>query len=412
MDATADINHTQCQACAQQRPAVPSTCANEESQSPIGLTRAPIAETKLGAASPESHRCEPTEFDPTVSQQQAELSAILEAVSDAILVVDAAGVPLMTNPAYDDLLARVGGTLSFVDGDNLPVSPGATPQQRAARGERTTLEFTLLDSDGRQHPYQITILPIWPPGVRGSVGVVSLRDLSDRRVRLLQDHFLAIVGHELRAPASGLLASAEVLVTYLHDEIGSAEAQAAAGRVYRLAERLGGMIHELLDLARASTGKLRVERESVDLTSVVGSAVEIAQILSSGPTIHVEAPSDRVTVRGDSGRLGEVVLNLLTNALKHAPDSDLVDVRIKLGQHEATVEVQDYGCGIPPEELPLIFTKYYRVQRANDDDAVDCEGLGLGLFLAEQIVKAHDGYIDVLSAPGAGTRFTVHLPRP
>jgi signal transduction histidine kinase len=240
---------------------------------------------------------------------------------------------------------------------------------------------------------------------------VTLRDLSEQRRRHLQERFLAIVGHELRAPVSSLLASAEILLAHLHEENDSVGARAGARRVYRLAERLGGMVHDLLDLARVSNEKLRVEQEIVDLASVVDSAVEIARTLSTGPAIHVEAPPDRVTVRGDSGRLGQVVLNLLSNALEHAFSSGPIDVRVKLSHHEAIVEVQDYGQGIPPDELPFIFSRYYQVQRATDDDAAAREGLGLGLFISEQIVKAHDGHIDVVSVPGVGTRFAVHLPR-
>jgi len=124
--------------------------------------------------------------------------------------------------------------------------------------------------------------------------------------------------------------------------------------MHALAERLGNIIDELLDLARVSTGKLQIQRRTVDLRSIVSSAVESARMISRGPTINVEVPLQNVTVQGDPNRLGQVVLNLLANALKHAAQTRSIDVRLKLSEHAVALEVEDYGQGIVAEELPHI----------------------------------------------------------
>jgi len=181
--------------------------------------------------------------------------------------------------------------------------------------------------------------------------------------------------------------------------------------MHALAERLGGMIDELPDLARASTGKLHIQRRKTDLRSIVSSAVESARMISRVSTINVDVPLQNVTLQGDTQRLDHAVLNLLANALKHAAQTRSIDVRLMLSEHEVILEVEDYSQGIAAEEIPHLLERYYQVRHINQDSACDHEGLGLGSYIAHQIVTAHGGRIDVASELGVGTRFTVTLPR-
>jgi two-component system CheB/CheR fusion protein len=110
-------------------------------------------------------------------------------------------------------------------------------------------------------------------------------------------------------------------------------------------------------------------------------------------------------VKGDATRLSQVVLNLLTNAARHAPDSPRIELRLRREEGEATLEVQDYGPGIPAADLPHLFDRFYQAVRRTAED-----GLGVGLFITRELVRAHGGAIEVRSTEGAGATFTVRLP--
>jgi signal transduction histidine kinase len=217
------------------------------------------------------------------------------------------------------------------------------------------------------------------------------------------------------APLSGLQSYAEVLLDYLDDGLTSTEARAAVRRIHTLSDRLGLMIRDLVDLARASSGTLQLARVPTDLRGVVESAVQLAQLLPGAPPIHVTIDGD-VMALGDSRRLSSAILNLLTNAVKHASESERIDVRVRSNERYVTIDVEDYGCGISAEDLARIFEEHYRVQsstttRVPGPGGSANGGLGLGLFIAQHLVEAHGGTIRIDSQVGRGTCFTVELPR-
>jgi signal transduction histidine kinase len=268
----------------------------------------------------------------------------------------------------------------------------------------------LVGADGGRLPYQITVRPTGLLKSGEPVGVVTLRDLGERQIRLLQERFLALVAHELRAPLSGIRGYAELLTSYFQDGLGAAEVQVVAERVQCLAERLDLMLEDLLDVARISSGKLRIQRTRFDLRAIVVSATELAQARPDAPIIGMELPGEPITLDVDPSRLSDVILNLLTNAIKHAAGATRVDVRLKLTSNGPVIEVEDDGRGIPPSELPFIFDRHHQVLRGDDAGVDASDGLGLGLFIARQTVLAHGGQLDVESMPGVRTRFTIRLP--
>jgi signal transduction histidine kinase len=238
--------------------------------------------------------------------------------------------------------------------------------------------------------------------------------VASHRDGCLEEDLVALLGHELRAPISGLRSSAELLVDYLGGDLTSVEAQRAVRRIYSLSIRLSLMIQDLFDLAQCSNGRLQADLAEIDLREAVASAVEVARTLPGMPVISVDAPGTIHTVRGDSRRLSGVVLNLLANAAKHAAQTTRIDVRIRASDRELMIDVEDYGPGIHPDDLPRVFDKHFRGRPgglAESSNARGDGGLGLGLFIAQQIAQAHDGYITVTSAVGAGACFTLSLPR-
>lgn len=341
--------------------------------------------------------------------ERRELSTLVECIPDAVVVVDASANPLVANTAYGQFLVVTGSAHTCLDHRGRPVAPEAMPLQRAARAQAADLELSWVNPAGERLPYQVTVRPARIRGAPRAVGVVTFRDVGERQRRLLQERFLSLVAHELRAPLSGILAYAELQQSCLEDGIPGPELETAAQRIAHLAARLNEMVEDLVDVARISTGQFRVQFRRIDLRAVVESAVELARSRPQAPAICVDAPARAMMLDGDAGRLSEVVLNLLSNAITHAAGTPRIDVRLRGDRRGLALDVEDYGPGISPDSLPLIFEQHFRVLRA--DDGVASKGLGLGLFIARQIVTAHRGRIDVESTLGAGTRFTVRLPR-
>ncbi len=228
---------------------------------------------------------------------------------------------------------------------------------------------------------------------------MTIRDITDRSVRALQDRFLAMASHELRTPLVPLTGYLDMLCKIL-DRGADPRAARYASQARREVTRLAGLVGDLVDVVRLQTGKLTLRLEPVDVGAVVARAAEVARAVADGVEIREEAGAP-VEVRGDAARLEQVVINLLVNAVKHATGTPRVDVRVRREDGDALIVVEDYGAGIPAADLPYIFGSFYQVE---SKDRAARGGMGLGLFIAKEIVDAHEGAISAESEVGKGTR--------
>ncbi len=220
-----------------------------------------------------------------------------------------------------------------------------------------------------------------------------------------QRRFMADASHELKTPLSVLRARWE-------REIENAELpRSLRERLVRDVEelaRLNKLVEDLLLLTRADGGKIVLNRETVELKRVLESVLEDARTLAGEKKQKLEADLDeRAAVRGDSGRLHQLFLNLLDNAVKYSPPGARVRLSCRREDNSVVVEVSDDGQGIPPEDLPRIFDRFYRVDKSRSREL---GGSGLGLSICKWIAEAHGGSISIESAPGQGTTVTVRLP--
>jgi signal transduction histidine kinase len=167
---------------------------------------------------------------------------------------------------------------------------------------------------------------------------------------------------------------------------------------------LGELVQDLTDVVRLQNNTFAVERVPLDLGQVVDTSIELAQPITHEQIIQCELPSVPTLVRGDARRLQQVLLNLLANAVQHAPGTPTIDVRLRTAADAAILEVHDQGPGIPREERERLFAPFHKVARPGR------RGLGLGLHIAHEIVAAHEGTITVESSAGQGTTFVVRLP--
>ncbi len=218
--------------------------------------------------------------------------------------------------------------------------------------------------------------------------------------------FTASISHELRTPLTALRGEAEVTLL----RAGSAEdyRQVLVSQLEEF-DKLTRMINELLILARAEAGEIRLEKKPTDLAAMVRSLAEAMELVAASKDLQLQVDArEPVVVAADAQWLERVVLNLLDNAIKFTPAGGKIDVAASAENGEARLTICDTGVGIPPEALPHIFERFYR---ADPSRSKQVDGAGLGLALVQWIVREHHGDVRVESEPGRGTRVTVRLPK-
>jgi len=228
-----------------------------------------------------------------------------------------------------------------------------------------------------------------------------------RRDRDRSRDFLADVSHELRTPLSALRTFNQLLMEGAAEDpdARSEFLESSAGQI----ERLDWLAQNLLELSKLDSGLVLLDLRPDDLRAAVESATHQHDALAErrGVNIRLDLPARPVRIRHDPPRIGQVVANLVGNAVKFTPRGGLVRVSVEPTTDGARIDVVDTGVGIDANELPHIFERFYRGSRANEARG---SGSGLGLAIVRSIVDIHGGSVSVESGPGSGSRFTVRLP--
>ena len=252
---------------------------------------------------------------------------------------------------------------------------------------RTRHEFTQQDQD--------TMMTL--------AGVAAVAVLNARLFQ--QSDWVAEVVHEIRTPLTAILSYADLL---LRPGLEETLHEQAVRTIQSETERVSSLATRFLDLARLESGRISMDKESIDMAQLIGHAVEVIEPTATqqGLTVTVSSPSDLVAITGDKERLHQVLLNLLSNAIKYSSPGDLITVDVDMDGDRLVVSVSDTGPGICEDELPYLFRKF---RRLSGSDGI-ASGTGLGLVVARQIVEAHGGRIWAESKEGAGSRFAFALP--
>jgi signal transduction histidine kinase len=220
-----------------------------------------------------------------------------------------------------------------------------------------------------------------------------------------QSDLVAEMVHEFRAPLASLTAAAHLLG---RPDLPADQRQRIGRTLYAEVQRLNEMATDFLDLARLESGRVRFVREPVHLGGLVGETLELVRLQaeSEGVRLITEVDPSLAPVQGDRNLLKQLLLNLLTNAIKYNHRDGHVMVRLARNAEAITLAVQNTGRGIPADSLPHIFERFYRVPEQEGQTG----GTGLGLVIAKRIVETHRGQMEVQSDSASGTTFTVTLP--
>lgn len=234
---------------------------------------------------------------------------------------------------------------------------------------------------------------------------ISIVSEARYEVEKQKDEFISFVSHELKNPLAAIRGFAEL--TIRSTRISKNERVKGYGEQIRgQADKILELINDLLDITKIEIGKFTYSNEIVDVDDLVRDIVMHQRIIAKNRKINLVGRLSK-TITGDSYRIRQAIVNLLTNALKYSVENKPVTIRMRSNMDRIHISVRDYGVGIPEDEQSRIFDRYYRTRNA---EKKRLEGIGLGLFITNQIVKHHEGDISVNSEPGRGSIFTIILP--
>ncbi len=238
----------------------------------------------------------------------------------------------------------------------------------------------------------------------GSVAV--FRDITEvKKLDNLKTEFLNMIAHELRTPLTPIMAYTQLL---LIKTLTEEKVKKYATLMFRETQRMGNMLNDLLDLSRIESGKgLIMNIIPTDLKQLAENVYTTFKDSSPKHTILLDAP-ENLLVNADRDKMTQVLINLLSNAMKYSPDGGEIKISLYDGDGNAYISVKDSGIGIPEDLIPNLFEKFYRVQ---DKKVNKIQGTGLGLTIVKKIMEYHKGGIKVESTEGKGSTFTVYMPK-
>jgi PAS domain S-box-containing protein len=331
-----------------------------------------------------------------------QLAEVVTASTDAIITCSVVGTVQSWNSSAERLLGYSPDAFpGLALRDILPFGGDAGYEQTVdslREGVPVAVETVAARADGERIDVSVSITPH-----SDDVGAVSslsaiIRDISERRaLERMQKEFLAMASHELRTPLVSIQGHAQLM------QRRGTYSERGAATIITQARQLSRLIDDLLLASQIDADRLELRRDELDL---VAAAREAAGYVANSDGIRIEAPPHPVVIRADRQRLGQVFGNLLTNAVKYSVGDAEIQVRISDGDGEVRVDVIDHGIGIRPDDIPHIFTRFYRAE----DVAGEIKGTGLGLYITRRIVEGHGGTITVESKPGEGSTFTLTFP--
>ncbi len=344
-----------------------------------------------------------------LNAEKTRLEAVLANMAEGVLLLDAQKHIVLVNPAAEAMFGIQRA--DAIGRDHLEIMHHFALDQSLDR-VLATGEPELLEIKRARPEEQVLEGRIAPAGravTESKAVLLVMRDITRyRRLEQMRTEFVSNVTHELRTPLTSISGFAETLLE------GALEDPEAArhfvGIIKRESDQLGRLIADLLDLSRIESGKWQMRKEPVHLATLAAETVGrlATKAESLGVQLEITIADAIAAIPGDPDRLAQVFINLVDNALKYTPRGGRVTVSATDEERTVRVSVADTGTGIPKADLPRIFERFYRVDKARSRST---GGTGLGLSIVKHIIDAHGGTIGVVSDTGKGATFTFTLPK-
>jgi len=255
---------------------------------------------------------------------------------------------------------------------------------------------------------------VWEQQLALELHASSLEHMVQRRTQELvkanelKDKFLSMVSHELKTPLTTLKLRTQLLGRQLGRADSVEMMNVGLADIERSISRMEVLVNDLLDASLVETNMFVLHRKRCNLVELCQNLLD-EYTAGAGPALIFEATDEPIEVEVDANRIGQVIINLLSNARKYSPPGYPITVMLQQAGYEAIISVRDMGVGIPAAELPRIFEQYYRVPGIEPQTGSH-RGLGLGLYISRKLVERHAGRLDVQSVPGEGSIFSIVLP--
>ncbi|TSI10076.1 ATP-binding protein [Lysinibacillus sp. BW-2-10] len=339
-----------------------------------------------------------------INQEKEQLASVLTSMTDSVITFNLDRTILLSNPPADRLLQK--WFIRKKSQEDSPIPIEILDMLDHVLSFEDKLEED-LEMDGSY--YRITFSPLKnsKQSIRGAIAVI--RDMTEQmKLEKLRSDFIANVSHELRTPIAMLQGYSEALLDDVVTE--EEERNEMIKIIYDESQRMGRLVKDLLDLARMESGHTTLFKEDVPAVHVMERITQkFAQVAKEN---HVQLQfhttlSNEVKINLDEDRIEQVLTNLIDNAIRHTSKEGSVTVSLEHELSYAKIQVADTGEGIPQEDLPFVFERFYKADKARTRSK---GGTGLGLAIAKNIVESHKGNIRVDSIVGEGTTFTFYLP--
>jgi PAS domain S-box-containing protein len=395
----------------------------------VSVTVSPVKDAEgeiVGASAIARDISEQKRLEAELWRSKQQLEVIFANIADGISVQDGDGKLIFMNEAgakrsgylsAEEALGRADGStlrthteqrFEILDEHGNPLPYEELPGKRALRGEKApqaVVQYYDKVTQTRQWSL-VKARPLIDARGRVELAITIFSDMTETyEEKQRKDEFISMASHELKTPVTSLKGFAQVLQRRLQKQ-GDEQGLHYLARMDAQLNRLTKLVGDLLDVSKMQAGKLTFDIEPFELDALVLETVENVQAATPTHQISVEGRTHGC-ILGDKDRLGQVFINLLTNAVKYSPKAEKVVVHLSGDRQQAVVSVQDFGIGIDATHHQKIFERFYQV---TDPEERTFPGLGMGLYISSEIVERHHGRMWVESRKGEGSTFSVAMP--
>jgi len=333
------------------------------------------------------------------------VEAVLNATTDGLIVLSPSAEVSFANPAAAEIL---GTTAHKLAGRPLEEPELTWVSDEAHDGDDSERELE-IDRDGTHRVVKVRVSPIVDSDGDSTGEIVALRDVTtEYEITQMKNEFVSTVSHELRTPLTSIKGYVDLILDGDAGEINDIQREFLS-IVQENSDRLVELINDMLDISRIESGRIHLKVEPLYVSDLVEGSVDTfrAVMSQSGRTVDVHVPDELPLVAADRDRVRQVLINLVSNALKYSPAGGAVAVSAEHSGNRVKISVRDHGLGISKHDQEMLFTKFYRV-----DSAMTREigGTGLGLSICKSIIELLGGEIGVTSTVGKGSTFWFSLP--